>query len=406
MFAQSVWNHPVFRVLLMAATLMVPIAHAQGQSVDTPHIVPRHDTQISSYMPVEVTLSALRPRPMRVDVNVVLVPVTVVDSTSRPVIDLPQQNFSLLEGGVPQKIQFFSREDAPISVALILDFSGSMGDKIEYERQAVEQFFQNANPADDYFVIAVSDRPTLVAESLQSIDAIENQLASTEPRGMTALYDSIYLGVNKLRTARYKRRAMVIVSDGGDNHSRYNLKEIKSVLAESDVLTYSIGIFDDIPIPLFKTIEERLGRKWLDDLTRVSGGRDIPADDRKQIPVIAALISREMRSQYVLGYRPADPNYDGKWRKISVKLAENAGHMHVHFKEGYVAPGPQGHCLGPAPVTPSRDPAHGAGSRIAFTWRRTLAADKPTPLSARSSLITFLADASSRRSREGCSALR
>ena len=156
---------------------------------------------------------------------------------------------------------------------------------------------------------------------------------------MTALYDSIYLGVNKLRTAKYKRRAMVIISDGGDNRSRYNLKEIKSVLAESDVLTYSIGIFDDIPIPLFKTIEERLGRKWLDDVTRVSGGRDIPADDRKKIPEIAALISRELRSEYVLGYHPTDPSYDGKWRKITVKLAENPGQMHVHFKQGYVAPG-------------------------------------------------------------------
>jgi len=277
---------------------------------------------------------------MRVDVDLVLVPVTVVDSMSRPVIDLPQQNFSLLESGVQQQIRYFSHEDGPISVALVLDFSGSMRDKIEFVHQAVDEFFQNANPDDDYYVISVSDKPTLIADASQSTNTILARLATVEPKGMTSLYDSIYLGVNKLRSSRYKRRAMVIVSDGGDNHSRYTLKEIKSVLAESDILTYSIGIFDDIPIPLFKSIEERWGRKWLDEVTRVSGGRNISADDRRQIPQIAGLISREMRSQYVLGYRSTDSHKDGKWRKISVKLVENPFQMHVHFKEGYLAPGP------------------------------------------------------------------
>lgn len=340
MIAQNAVYRAASRVLFVAAALFLwsSLAWAQGQPMDAPHIAPRHDPAITAYAAGGASISALRPKPMRVDVNLVLVPVTVVDSMNRPVVDLPQQNFSLLEGGVPQTIQYFSREDAPISVALVLDFSGSMVNKIEYEREAVEKFFENANPEDDYTVITVSDRPNLVAESSRSSEAIESALATIQPHGMTALYDSIYLGVNKLRTARYKRRAMVIVSDGGDNRSRYNLKEIKSVLAEADVLTYSIGIFDDIPIPLFKTIEERMGRKWLEEVTRVSGGRNIPADDRKQIPEIAALISRELRTQYVLGYRPTDPNYDGKWRKIAVKLGENPGHMRVHFKEGYVAP--------------------------------------------------------------------
>lgn len=328
--------------MLLAAILFVLAspARAQDTSLETPHIAPHQDPKVTTFTAAAVTIPELKPRPLRVDVNLVLVPVTVVDSLNRPVIDLPQQNFSLTEGGIPQKIQYFSREDAPISVALILDFSGSMHNKIEYVLQAVDQFFQNANPDDDYYVITVSDRPMLVSDSSQSTNTIQAHLATIEPHGMTALYDSIYLGVNKLRTARYKRRAMVIISDGGDNRSRYTLKEIKSILAESDVLTYSIGIFDDLPIPLFKSIEERFGRKWLDDVTRVSGGRDIPADDRRKIPEISALISRELRNQYVLGYRPTDGTFDGKWRKISVKLAANPGQMHVHFKEGYVAPGP------------------------------------------------------------------
>jgi len=320
--------------------LLISDARAQDPEIDSPHISPRANTKLSSYIPAGATLPTLSSRPMRVDVDLVLVPVTVVDSMSRPVIDLPQQNFCLLESGVPQQIRYFSHEDGPISVALVLDFSGSMRDKIEFVHQAVDEFFQNANPDDDYYVITVSDKPTLIADASQSTNTILARLATVEPKGMTSLYDSIYLGVNKLRSSRYKRRAMVIVSDGGDNHSRYTLKEIKSVLAESDILTYSIGIFDDIPIPLFKSIEERWGRKWLDEVTRVSGGRNISADDRRQIPQIAGLISREMRSQYVLGYRPTDSHKDGKWRKISVKLVENPFQMHVHFKEGYLAPGP------------------------------------------------------------------
>jgi len=320
--------------------LLISDARAQDPEIDSPHISPHANAKISSYIPAGATLPTLSSRPMRVDVDLVLVPVIVVDSMSRPVIDLPQQNFSLLESGVQQQIRYFSHEDGPISVALVLDFSGSMRDKIEFVHQAVDEFFQNANPDDDYYVISVSDKPTLIADASQSTNTILARLATVEPKGMTSLYDSIYLGVNKLRSSRYKRRAMVIVSDGGDNHSRYTLKEIKSVLAESDILTYSIGIFDDIPIPLFKSIEERWGRKWLDEVTRVSGGRNISADDRRQIPQIAGLISREMRSQYVLGYRPTDSHKDGKWRKISVKLVENPFQMHVHFKEGYLAPGP------------------------------------------------------------------
>ena len=341
MFAQGASGNRIVRFALLATLLltMAYTASAQDPMADRPQITPHAGAKGSALLPASATFPALASRPIRVDVNLVLVPVTVVDSHNSPVLNLPRSNFALQEGGIPQQIQYFSREDAPISVAIVLDFSGSMVNKIEFVHQAVDQFFQNANPEDDYYLIAVSSRPMLVADASQSTDTILAHLGMLEAKGMTALYDSIYLGVNKLRTARYKRRAMVIVSDGGDNRSRYTLKEIKSVLAESDVLTYSIGIFDDIPIPLFKTIEERLGRKWLDDVTRISGGRNIAADDRRQIPEIAAIISREMRSQYILGYRPTNPTDDGKWRKVSVKLTENPSDLHVHFKQGYQAPG-------------------------------------------------------------------
>jgi len=227
------------RLTLLALTIVLlsSVASAQDAGIDSPHIALRSSPKISSYAPAGATLPALEARPVRVDVNLVLVPVTVVDPMSRPVVDLPQQNFSLMEAGVPQQIRYFSHEDAPISVALVLDFSGSMSNKSEFVLQALEQFFQNANPDDDYYVIAVSDRPTLVADASQSTNTILAHLAAVEPHGMTALYDSIYLGVNKLRSSRYKRRAMVIVSDGGDNQSRYSLKEVKAMLAESDVLT-------------------------------------------------------------------------------------------------------------------------------------------------------------------------
>ncbi len=330
-----------FRIASLAAALLLltALASAQDSGINSPHVAPISGPKVSSYIPAGATLPALQSRPLRVDVNLVLVPVTVIDPMSRPVLDVPRQNFSLLEAGVPQEIRYFSHEDAPISVALVLDYSGSMDNKAEFVNQAVEQFFQYAHPDDDYYVITVSQRPALVADASQSTNTILARLASTVPHGMTALYDSIYLGVNKLRTSRYKRRAMVIVSDGGDNASRYNLKEVKSMLAESDVLTYSIGLFDDVPF-IVKPFEERFGRKWLDEVTRVSGGRNIPADDRRDIPKIAGIISREIRSQYVLGYSPTDPNKDGKWRKISVKLLDNPDQMHVHFKEGYAAPGP------------------------------------------------------------------
>jgi Ca-activated chloride channel homolog len=308
---------------------------ASAQTSDDVHLAPRSDPR-----PATSSDLNLHGKPLRADVDLVLVPVTVTDPANRPVLTLRQDDFLLLENSVRQQIRYFSHEDGPISVALVLDCSASMKKKIEYEGQALSEFFNNANPADEYFAVTVSDKPQLIATSSDSIGTVQDRLAASPPHGHTALFDAIYMAISQLRTARYYRRALLIISDGGDNRSRYTRKEVKSLIEEADVLTYAIGIFDEEPIPLLKSLEERMGRDWLSELTDASGGRTIAADDRRKIPEIAAIISRELRSQYVLGYRPINSARDGKWRKIMVKVApvSDAVRLQAHFREGYRAP--------------------------------------------------------------------
>ncbi len=274
-------------------------------------------------------------------VNLVTVQVTVTDALNHAVTGLRKEDFTLYEGDAKQEIRHFSEEDAPISVGLILDLSKSMANKVETVRAAVEEFFQTANPDDDYFVIAVSSRPKLIASSTRSIRSVETQLGLAVPDGNTALLDAIYLGVEQMSTAQYQRRALLIISDGGDNNSRYKLKEIKSILRESDVQVYAIGLFDTA---LFKTFEEYMGRKWLGEITDATGGRTVPIDRLSQLPEAAAAISWELRNQYVLGYKPSSLVADGRWRKIKVTVAprgtpllSNTPRLQAYYKKGYTA---------------------------------------------------------------------
>lgn len=275
--------------------------------------------------------------PLRVAVDLVLVPVTVTDALNRPKTDLPREDFSLYEGEQAQQIRYFSKEDLPISVGLLLDVSNSMKDKIDTERAAVDEFFKNANPEDDYFVITFNNRPRVLSDVTRSTAGIESELGMVEPSGSTALLDAVYLGVAKLRGAQYSRRALVIISDGGDNSSRYKLREIKNLVAESDVMVYAIGIFDSGP---FKTFEEAMGKKWLSEMTDVTGGRTTTIDNLTKLPEASARLSRELRSQYVLGYQPLNKDADGKWRKIKVVVNSpfDADGLRPYYRKGYFAP--------------------------------------------------------------------
>lgn len=274
-------------------------------------------------------------KPLRKDVDLVLVPVTVTDPMNRLVAGLEKDSFVLLENGQPQQIRSFSTEDEPISLGVIFDGSGSMVDKIEESRQAVVEFFRTANPEDEFFLVTFSDRPQVLVNFTSSVDDIQAKLPYTVPRGATSLLDAIYLGINRMRAAHNDRKALLIISDGGDNHSRYTEDEIEDMVRESDVQIFAMGLFDNKG----KTPEELHGPELLSAITGATGGQTFFIHSPRELPDVATKIGIELRNQYLLGYRPTNPAHDGKWRKIRVKMNPPTGlpPLHVYAKAGYYA---------------------------------------------------------------------
>jgi len=320
---------------LAAVYWLLPAASAQGSGEDV-HVTPRVEQTLTRIgEPVDDPTLKTHTKPIKVDVNLVLVPVSIVDPENRQVTGLDKENFEIFEGKERQQIQHFSREDAPVSLGAIFDVSGSMANKIDRAREAVVEFFKTANPEDEFFMIAFADRPEEVTDFTRSVEDLEGRLLYTVPRGRTAMLDAIYLGLNKMRQARYGRKALLIISDGGDNHSRYTEGEIKTLVKESDVQIYAIGVYDHY-VP---TEEERLGPQLLSDITEVTGGRAFSIDNPNDLADVATKIGVELRNQYVLGYRPSNPASDGKWHKLRVKLVPPKGlpPLRVYAKTGYYA---------------------------------------------------------------------
>jgi Ca-activated chloride channel family protein len=333
-------------VLLSLAFLFCTLAFTQAQSASevhvTPEVTPPQPKTETNLMPggsaspdVTPTLQT-HTRPMKVDVDLVLVPVTITDPMNRLVTGLEQDNFEVYEGTEKQQIKHFSSEDVPISLGVIFDLSGSMSNKIEKSREAVVEFFRTANPQDEFFMVSFSDKPELISDFTSSVEDIQSKLVYMQPKGRTALMDAIYMGLHQMRKAHQEKKALLIISDGGDNHSRYTESEIKSMVKEADVQIYGIGIFDSAP----GTPEERTGPITLSEITDVTGGRTFTIDNPNELADVATKIGIELRNQYVLGYRPTRPARDGKWRKIKVKLNPPKGlpPLHVYAKTGYYAP--------------------------------------------------------------------
>lgn len=278
-------------------------------------------------------------RPIRVAVDLVQVAVSVIDPYNRFVTGLDKEHFQIYEDDEPQTISHFSSEDVPISVGIIFDTSGSMADKIDKSRMAMNQFFRTANPADEFFVISFNDRPTEVSGFTNDVDKLQAKMTFTEAKGRTALIDAIYLGMNEMRKAKYSRKVLLIISDGGDNHSRYSEQDIRRIIKEADVQVYAVGIYEPYS-SRGRTPEELAGPSLLTELAEMTGGRQFPVDNLNDLPDIARKISRELRNLYVIGYSPTNNKLDGKWRKIRVKLFPPKGlpPLHLFAKSGYYAP--------------------------------------------------------------------
>ena len=324
----------VFLFLTLVVFSVSGTAWAQSP-VDDVHVNPRIQPQVVEKQIIDPSLRT-HTKPLKVDVDLVLVPVTITDPMNRLVTGLDKENFTLFEGKDRQDIRHFSSEDAPVSLGVIFDMSGSMSSKIERAREAVIEFFKAANPQDEFFMITFADKPEEISDFTQSIEDIQGKLVYTIPKGRTALLDAIYLGVSKMRQAKYPKKALLIISDGGDNHSRYTEGEIRSVVKEADLLIYAIGIYDRY----MSTPEEQLGPALLSDLTELTGGRAFTIDNPNDLADVSTKIGIELRNQYVLGYRPKNPGHDGKWRKIKVKLLPPKGlpPLRVYAKTGYYAP--------------------------------------------------------------------
>ena len=270
---------------------------------------------------------------IRVDTNLVLIPVTVTDPLNRFVTGLDR------EDKVEQSISQFASDDAPLSIGLVFDASGSMGAKLSKSRQAAAQFFKTANPEDEFFLVQFNDRPELTVPFTHQTEDVQNRLAFTQAKGKTAMMDGDYIAMNQMKKAKNARKAILILSDGGDNSSRYTESEVKNAVREADVQIYAIGIFEPIHAR-GRTAEELSGPGLLNELSEQTGGRHFAVENINELPDIAAKIGIELRNQYVIGYSPMNPNRDGKYRRVTIKLNQPRGlpPLRPFWRQGYYAP--------------------------------------------------------------------
>ena len=259
---------------------------------------------------------------LKVDVELVMVNVAVTDSDNRPITNLKAENFQIFEDKVEQQIRYFSMEAAPMSLGIVFDISHSMERKLDFAKDAAAKFLEKGTPDDEYFLVEFSSRAKLAEGFTSDIRRLRDHLSLTPAQGATALYDAVYLGLSKLKGAQHAKKALLLITDGEDNHSRYSRGDIREFVRESDVQIYIID----------------LGRALIGELSEMTGGHAYRASVN-DLEDICEKIALELKSQYVLGYASTNTNKDGKFRKIRVRVLPPAGmpKLNVRTREGYFA---------------------------------------------------------------------
>jgi Ca-activated chloride channel family protein len=275
----------------------------------------------------------------RADANLVVIPVAVTDTVNRFVLGLEKTDFHIFEDGVEQNAAHFSGEDAPLSIGLVFDESGSMDYKLRTSRDAAAQLLKTLNREDEAFLVEFGDNARLSVGFTANAEEIQTALKKVQPGGLTAMLDAINTGLHEMKKAKNPRKAIVIVSDGGDNHSHYTAAEIESLVREADVQIYAMGVFEPM-LPSGLTPEEISGPRLLSEIATQTGGRAFSAALTSDLPAVAARIAVELRNQYMLAYYPKNEARDGKWRKVEVKLSQPHGvpALKAHWRLGYYAP--------------------------------------------------------------------
>jgi Ca-activated chloride channel homolog len=269
---------------------------------------------------------------IRVNSEVVLVPVTVTDTRNGFVTGLQRENFRVFESRQEQELVYFSTEETPISVGILFDASGSMSGKMISSRQAVASFLRTMNLEDETFLLTFNGQPAMALEFSRRHEQVQAHLMEVEAAGRTALFDSIYMGVHQLKDARHSRKTLLVFSDGDDNSSRFSGRALLDLVRESDVQIYAIGFAGQQ--------ENSFTTRMLTEVAKESGGKHFVVENAAQLNDVAERIGRELRNHYVLGYSPSNTARDGKYRPLRVQLQETEamGRLRVHARQGYRAP--------------------------------------------------------------------